>query len=83
MIKDICESEILSAQIATAPVVLPVIFSPIIISEVFPVDPVIEERTKVGADGSEVSTDSYTAWIAITSGVFKEILSSWTLVPYG
>ena len=52
-IKDICESDSLSAQIAEAPLVCPVKISPIIISDVFPVGPVIDENTTVGADGLE------------------------------
>ena len=47
-----------SAQIAIAPLVCPVIFSPIINSEVVVDGLVIENKTAVGADGSVVSNDS-------------------------
>ena len=44
---------------------------------------VIEDKIAVGAEASSVSEDSNTAWISIISGVFKDITSSWTLVPQG
>ena len=42
-----------------------------------------EFNVAVGAEGFEVSVDSNTPWISIISEVFREISSSWTLVPYG
>ena len=42
-----------------------------------------EESVIFGADGFPVSADSNIPWILITSGVFNEISSSWTLVPHG
>ena len=47
-----------SAHIAIAPLVCPMIFSPIINSEVVVDGLVIENKTTVGADGSVVSNDS-------------------------
>jgi len=55
---DIFVSLILSATIATAPLVCPISFSPMIRSDVVAVGPLIEERTTVGADALEVSADS-------------------------
>lgn len=56
--KDILVSLILSAKIATAPLVWPITFSPTIKSEVVPDGPFIEERSNVGADTSFAFTDS-------------------------
>ena len=47
-----------SAQIAIDPLVCPIIFSPIINSEVVVDGLVIENKTAVGADGSDVFKDS-------------------------
>ena len=55
---DILLSETISATIAHALVLFPLIFSPTIKSEVFPVGPVNDAKVMVGADASEVSTDS-------------------------
>ena len=53
-------SETISATIAHALLVFPLIFSPTIKSEVFPVGPVYDAKVIVGADASEVLTDSKT-----------------------
>ena len=59
----------------------PIIFSPIIKSDVVLVGPLIEDNTIVGAEGFAVSADSKIPWILIISGVFNEIFLSCTLVP--
>ena len=79
----IWESVNLSAINPAAPEFLPIIFSPIIKSEVFDVGLIIELRVIFGADGVLLSIDSKIPKILITSGTFKEINSSWILVPYG
>jgi len=55
---DICVSSSFSATMATAPLVCPVIFSPIIKSDVVADGPLIEERMTVGADAVDVFADS-------------------------
>ena len=57
---------------------LPIIFSPIIES-VFNVDP--ETNVSLSKTGVSVSLDSYIATIFTTSGTFKDISSSSTLIP--
>ena len=73
---EILESEIISATIAHALVDFPVIFSPTIKSEVFPVGPVNDEKVSVGADASDVLTDSKTPSTFIKSATFRDISKS-------
>ena len=75
-----------SATIAIAPLVCPTISSPIIYSAVVVELLVIEVKVTFGADKvplESASDASKTACIWITSGVFNDISSSWTLVPNG
>ena len=65
----------------TALLVNPVIFSPIIKSELLPLGPSYAVKAKVGKSGSPASFDSMTASNWQASGMFKDILLSWTLVP--
>ena len=64
----ISESDFLSTRMATDPLDSPVIFSPSIKSEVFPLWLPIEESRRDGALALEVPFDSYIPWISITSG---------------
>ena len=59
----------------------PTICSPIIKSELLPLGPSYAVKTTVGKSGSPASLDSITANNLHASGTFKDILSSWTLVP--
>ena len=76
-------SDITSAIIPIAPDVCPTTCSPIINSKVVVEEVVIEDKIRVEADGSPVPPDSKIPWILIKSGVFKDIVLSWTLVPHG
>ena len=70
-----------SATIAIAPLLCPTICSPNINSSVVVDALVIEAKTAVGAEASSIVDDSNIPWISIISGVFKDMTSSWTLVP--
>ena len=65
----------------TALLANPVIFSPIIKSELFPLGPSYAVKVKAGRSGSPASFDSMTASNSIASATFNEIFLSWTLVP--
>ena len=70
-----------SITATTALLIKPVNLSPIIKSELLEFGP--EKPLKVidGKSGSDISFDSKTANSWATSGTFKHIFSSWTLVP--
>ena len=81
---DIWVSLILSATIATAPEVCPTNLSPIIRSLVLLLGPLNVDSITVGANGWIFGLDaSYTPSISTISELFREMISSWTLVPYG
>ena len=63
------------------PLVWPTNLSPIIKSLVFELGPSKDPILILGASGSSKSSDSKTPNILTTSGTFKDINSSWTLVP--
>ena len=70
-----------STTTATALLSNPVIFSPTIKSELFPLGPEYAVRVNDGKSASPESFDSNTANNWTASGTFNEILRSWTLVP--
>ena len=76
-------SVIFSAYTPIASDVSPTNFSPIKQSVIFAAGPVNEANVDLGADASDVSTDSNTPRISIISPQFNEISLSWTLLPYG
>ena len=65
----------------TALLANPVIFSPTTKSELFPLGPSYAVNVIAGRLGSPALFDSITASNSQTSGTFKDILLSWTLVP--
>ena len=80
---DIWASVNCSVNIAIAPDVVPVICSPNSKSVVPPSTVLIDDNVIFGDEGSLVSVDSNTPKTSNTSGVFKDIFSSWTRVPNG
>ena len=83
----ITEVSLISANTATAPLVCPTINSPMVISPVEALGPFNWVKDISGApklSSVKFTSDvSYIEWIWITSGTFKEIRSSWSLVPKG
>ena len=63
------------------PLVWPTNLSPMIKSLVFELGPSKDPILILGASGSSKLSDSKTPNILTTSGTFKDITSSWTLVP--
>ena len=72
---------IISATIATPPSV-DIISSPTVKSAVVPLGPDNEDNVIDGRSGSVISFDSYIPITLSTSGTFKQISLSSTLVPY-
>ena len=72
-----------SKQTAIAPLDCPTISSPITTSDVVADEDEIFCKINDGAEGSAIFEDSNIAYIFVTSGTFKQISSSCTLVPYG